>query len=325
VWSGSRRASGHSATRIDVNDAATHRVVDAFDVIVNCADASRASPAGLIRYCLQQGKTFVDTSANPRVVGSLVDTLRGHAPGDGTVVLGAGLFPGLSNVMGRAVCEHACDVLEIGIRLNPFSGAGPGTCALMAELLVDDVARFEQQKPVSEPPLRPGPVMAFGDRAVRTVRMPLVESLMLHASAGAATTASYVAFAPAILYPIVALSGFVLPRDPKWRRLAGRIVEVSMVSLRAWLLKGRATSVELVAWRSRTAAAAGEAKSVYVSVADGIRAAGIVVAASIEELRSTPDRKRGLLFADDVIALDRLVSRLRSLGGSRLDVRLVRQ
>src|SRR2546426_819937 len=108
---------------IDLSDAATFGILENFDTVVNCADTSCVSSDSCLSYCLEAGKTFIETSAFPSVVEHLLrtfglfDAVRPRTV-RGIAVVGLGLFPGVSNVAARSLCPYGCSRLELAVRMS---------------------------------------------------------------------------------------------------------------------------------------------------------------------------------------------------------------
>ena len=95
----------------------------------------------------------------------------------GTVVLCGGLFPGLTNLLAAKLHRDHPEAqrLEIGVRYNPLSQAGPGVCGLMARAMGERAPRFERGELVLGPPLAVGGDFPFwdGPRAARALALAL--------------------------------------------------------------------------------------------------------------------------------------------------------
>lgn len=101
--------------------------VDGADVVVNCADSIAAPPDAAIARVLEKGGMWIDAGADEGLVNRLIRESRRRVKG--SVVVGMGLFPGISNLMAR-------EVGDVVVRVDPFSGAGKGTVRLMGEALM---------------------------------------------------------------------------------------------------------------------------------------------------------------------------------------------
>ena len=94
--------------RLDLGDPDTFPVLGDWPVVVNTADSLAAPPDAALAWVYKQGGTWIETSSLPETHQRLL-RLRSH-PFPGRVVLGAGVFTGLSNLVGALV--HAPELEE---------------------------------------------------------------------------------------------------------------------------------------------------------------------------------------------------------------------
>jgi saccharopine dehydrogenase-like NADP-dependent oxidoreductase len=120
------------STRIDLNDPSTFSEMKKHDFVVNTSDTLAAPPTLAIDYALYNGVRFVEAGAHSGTMEELMRRTRGPAADKdgwtGTLLLGMGLFPGLSNLLARQLLQWVGppDRLDIVVRLNPLAGGGPG-------------------------------------------------------------------------------------------------------------------------------------------------------------------------------------------------------
>jgi len=145
IGRGTRSARGREdAVQVDLTDPATYPAMDPFEIVVNCSDSVGAAPDQAVQHILATGGVWLEMGADGPSMERLL-ALEPGADATGTAVLGVGVFPGMSTVLARTVAEDgpSCNTLELGIRVSPLSGAGRGTCALMAESLFVPATRYE--------------------------------------------------------------------------------------------------------------------------------------------------------------------------------------
>lgn len=309
-----RRAVPGRFVRVDLNDPSTFSVFNDFDVIVNCSDSLTASPDGAIRHCLNAGNIFIESAAEPGVIErALVEHRADQASSPGTVLLGMGLFPGISNLLARAAweaCEGA-DTIEVGVRMPPVTGAGAGICRLMTDVLDHSAVRYENGKRIEEPPICPGATLPLHGRLRRCARVGLPEAIMLHQSLGAPTTSTHVAVAPAIFQPFVTPAGRLLPQHDGARQAILGTARVGMTLMRAVLLRWAPEAIALCARASLSEDESATAvRSMCVN--HGAIATGAAIAAAVAQLESLSDR-RGLMLPEEIFTLEQTVETMRSL------------
>lgn len=137
----SSAARSGADVRVDLGDPATFGALRDYTAVVNASDSVRAKPDAALRYALAEGLLWIEMGADPELAQRAL-TLD-VAPARGTVVLGAGIFPGLSTAMAVALAGNDAERVELGIRISPLSGAGRGNCALMTHTLALPSVRYE--------------------------------------------------------------------------------------------------------------------------------------------------------------------------------------
>src|SRR6185503_2448172 len=154
-------ASRSSTLRVDLSDPSTYEALRGADVVVDLADATTFPPDALARWCLEHGIVFVETTSDMVAVDRLAKIAA--ADPSGAIILGAGIFTGVSNLLARAAADRAGPGarLELAIRSSPFSGAGKGTVSLMASTLSVSAVSYRGGERVQHPPMGRGPRVDF--------------------------------------------------------------------------------------------------------------------------------------------------------------------
>lgn len=321
VTVGGRSAASDGAVRVDLRDYRTFDAMKAFDCVVNCAHSPDAAPDQALSFCLEEGVPFVETTTEAAVIQRLYEDHHPSARGTasaGTVVLGTGLLPGLSNLLASAAVRSVEELpgrLEVGVRLRPFSGAGAGMCAVMARMLAVDALRYEGGRLVADSPMQPGPLLPFdglGQRS-RSMRLSLPEATMLHWSTGVPSTAAYVATIPPLPRVFAALASAALAPKGAVRRATASLARAQLTLLRARFLRDRPTPVDLVALLDRDTGSSAAVPTLALSVSDGVLAAGYAIAACVALLLRDGRTARGCRLPDELFTLDEVLSEMRAL------------
>ncbi len=292
-------ASRRAKVAVDVTAPKTFSALEPFAVVVDLTDTVSHPPDALVAWCLERGKTVLEATSEAPCVERLH---RAHRDGPGRLVLGGGIFTGLSNLLARAVAVPGTKRLTLGVASSPFSGAGQGTIELMLRAMALPVVRFESGTRVERHRMERGPVLDFGDRRRPTGAMSLAEPYMLRESTGAPDVAAYFAPKPSVLVrgflavpPAVARAG--------WYQAAMRAY---FTVLRRFLLRRVSSAVELVA--------EADGRRRWLHATDGMEAAGLALAAMIEAVAPKRDWT-GARFIDDLCALEPIVERVKGLAG----------
>ncbi len=309
----SRRASGPGTFRLDLQDPSTFSAIDGADVVADVANSSIAPPFGFAEHCLTHGITLLEASSDRPVVEGLHSRFAGATGSKGSIVLGAGIFTGLSNLLGRAAVNalpgNPCTSLEIGVRSSPFSGAGGGTVDLMADALGVETVSYENGSRSLSPAIRSGPPLTFPSGTFRTIHASFAEPSMLHWSLGVPTVHMYMAPKPSILRAAF----LVLPSALLGTRFFRAFMRGYFRFLRRVLLRSRAATVELIATARNDAHAA----TVSLTAPDGMTVGGVAIAAMALALADrTPQIThpgRAVVCIDEVCTLDDVISRMNTL------------
>ncbi|NUO50558.1 MAG: hypothetical protein HOV80_17015 [Polyangiaceae bacterium] len=292
-------ASRRGETRIDLGDPSTFSVLDGADLVVDLADATTTRPDAVARYCLEKGLRFLETTSDQTVIDGMLRDLRG-TEGPGSVILGAGIFTGLSNLMGARIAREGGTV-RLGISTSPYSGAGKGTVALMAAALSTEAIAYKDDKRVIHPPTSKGPEIEFPGGRAPTLRVPFPEAVMIRTSTGAATVDVFFAPKPSLLvYAFLVMPAFLL--RARW---FARLMGAYFGFLRTKLLARSGTVSELVA--------EGDRGRVSLRANDGMHAGGVAIAAIIEALLEKPVAVKGCLTVDEVVSLGEIMKRFERL------------
>lgn len=297
-------ASRRGPVAVDVERPETFDALAGADVILDLSDGTRARPDALARWCLARDLTLLEATSDAAAIARL-RALPGGGPG--RLVLGGGIFTGMSNLLARDVanaCGAGCS-LTWAVSTSPYSGAGRGTISLMVDGVARPAVSTRRGRRV-EGPLARGPVVDIAGVPRPTLRASFAEAEMLPHSTGAAEVE--VLFAPR---PSLLVTAFVLL--PPWllaRRWFRAILEGYFTVLRRWLLRSVPTSVQMVARAERD----GRASARHLTAADGMSAGAWALAAMTETLASSPPAP-GVCFIDDVATLDAILARANALAG----------
>lgn len=301
-------ASRRGPVVVDSSRPETFAALAPFEVVVDVTDTVTSPPDALVAWCLAQGKTVLEATSDAPCVERLA---AAHRHTTGRLVLGGGLFTGLSNLLARDVARRVGtpEQLTLGIASSPFSGAGTGTVALMVGAMNVPAVRYANGERLEVAGLTRGPTLDFAGQPRPSVRMSLAEPPMLRASTGAQRVDAFFAPKPSLLVAaFTALPAWLL-RQGWYRALLGGYFSV----LRRLVLRSRVTAVELLAQARR----GGESVTRFLRAPDGMTAGGVALAAMAEALATAPG-PAGLRYIDDACELEPLVARINALAGETM-------
>ena len=314
-----RSVSPGDGAVIDLGDASTFGVLDGYDVVVNASDTVRAPPDALATHCLRHGLTLFDMGADPPTTERLLKLSSDGARG--WVVVGVGIFPGISTVMAQAAADAVatCERIDIGVRLSPLSGAGSGNCALMTEMLGAPSFWYEggerrEAGPVGSPSRLP--YLGLGERV--SLRVALPDVALVHRTTQAPTVRAAMALVPSFLRFNFALLGALLPRLGPLRRPLLALTAWSLRLLRGTLLRSVTSRVELTAIANRGAP---DEQLRMLAVTDGQEGTAAGVAAMVERWLARPAPPTpGIYTPGELFALDPLVAAARRLAAPGTEI-----
>jgi hypothetical protein len=320
-----RTIPGASECTLSLSVPTTFDGATGMDVIVNCADPlADAPPHRFADWCLRNGILFVETTSHVPTLESLFFEIRRReveAPTSGAVLLGAGLTPGLSNLLARELSEAE----NIGERVELFFDGHPPLDAplsrieqLCESLRVNGV-RYHNGERVEAAPVGPSVRLLDGKHYVRICR---AEAAMLAWSGFAPTTATYVA-GPRLALSATSALLKVLPERAGTRAL------LLAQELRARARRSRQSPEARRAWPLRVTAIAGRrgdeqpiglAASLVVN--DGDWAAACAAAIMAVDARRRLAQSARIVFADQLFCLAPLLEEMSKVAGPALSLTL---
>lgn len=221
---------GHGAAgrALDVaNPVSVATALDGVRLVVNCAD--RRSP-DFLRAVIARGARYTDTSANLAFWRLALD-LETEARGAGAcVLLGAGLAPGASNVMARAVAQRVGGADSVETHLLLGGALGPTALESLLQSMPHPFTLTEEGRERAARSFEAGREIDFpapiGRRTAHRFALP--DQVFYPRTLGAHTAASWLAFdspwLPRLCSTLVRSGGSFLLRRPTLRRGMARLL-----------------------------------------------------------------------------------------------------
>lgn len=303
-------ASRHGEFVMDLREPKTFGALEVFELVINCADSINAPPDEAIWHVLSTGGTWVEVSAD----AALYERLAARelpSPLKGTLIMGAGLFPGLSTLLADALASAQPKPprsVELVIGFSPLSGAGDGNCALMAHSLFLPASRFEAGQLIVNP-RAVGAVdrlQRVNDRA-RVVQVTLPDVKLVERATSAPYVATWFALSPSWLYINFVLLAWLVWALRLFKRLLIPVLAWQMRFLRGFLLRSRSTFVELTAIVDRGLPTE-QARSLRVEDGQQATAQAVVsVVVACERLSQREPLPLGRLRLTELVSLDEIL------------------
>ncbi|MCB9869142.1 MAG: hypothetical protein H6836_05550 [Planctomycetes bacterium] len=237
---------------VDLRDPRTLDALPRRALVINATDTFTTPPDGLYEHALHHGLLVLETAADVTAYERLRARRRqlaSHAATEvsGAVVAGAGVFPGLSNLLGAHAVRHTPNtrMLVVVAEWSLLSGAGGGTVETMVRALREPVRRIsrgeeERSRPIGERLQieRPG-------KNRDAYEIPLPEPLMLHDSTRVPTTRFFAATHPGLPRWVMGCLSTVTARRVARGPSASFLPRVAFRGLRSLVLRRRTTPVAL--------------------------------------------------------------------------------
>ena len=302
-------ASRRGQLVVDVTKPETFEALRGADLVIDLTDATSTPPDAVIAWCLAQKITVIEATSDAPCVERLYS--QNQTKTSGHLVLGGGIFTGVSNLLARDVATTVgqATALTFAVATSPFSGAGAGTIALMVHALGVPTVRYRNGTRAEVAKLERGDDVTFGSTRRMTVRTSFAEPFMLHRSLGVPTVDAVLAPKPGLLATMFLLTpAFMLVSAfGQWA------MSLYFTLLRRVLLRSVPTSVELVA----SATGSNGAASRLVTARDGMMAGAWALAAMAEEVLKLPTRT-GVSFIDELTSLQPIIDRANALASSEV-------
>lgn len=306
--------SGAGGLAIDVGRVEPAALKE-YDAVVNCADTIASPPDRLHEAALKAGIIYVEPTAEPGPISRAL-ARRQSLTGGGIAILGAGIFPGLSNLAARAVYEENGRVgpVEVAMRFSPFTGAGGGMVSLIAHLMAEPAPYFAAGTRHTAGAFSAGHPMPFEGTWRRTLRAAIPETDLLHATLGAPDVLALLSPQPSILMPFLRLAAILAPPWKPLKRAYLAMIRGSVGIMRRIIFRKRPTYVVVSALAGRTGDAH-EGRYINLSTPDGILCGAYVIAATltlVDRSKPTP----GTYVIDELVKLDAVLAEIAKLPGA---------
>lgn len=299
------RSDSNDTIALDLSKPEHFIKMNGYDIVIDCADALKVDPEPAIRHCLAHGIIWLETTSDPIFIRRLL-ALESNPDWTGTLILGAGIFTGYSNMLAAHAAHQIDDpdhALTLGIRWTPLSAGGAGMVGLMTHLLNVPTAYVEDHQHKLTTTIDRSDPLPFDNGNHRGIHLAFSESSMLFHSTNAKDIRVY-----ASLIPFVAQLAFLwTPMFLLRLRPVQWLMTIQMTILRRFLLKGFESSLRMVAvakTQEKTCVS-----TFYTD--DGMAFAADAVAAKVRCLNQSPP-KAGIFTVDQSVSWDALEQTLKS-------------
>lgn len=231
---------------IDLQKPATFDALEPFDVVVSIANSVAAPGDALVSWVDRSGATLVEASAFAPFYRR---TLARPRRGNGTILLGAGVFPGFSTGLACRTADELeiVERVELAVRISPLSGAGWGNALLMARMLALPSFEWVEGERVERQTIGRSERFEFPRGSGKAAQVDLPDVELVREATGAPSVATFMALSPGfLLLGLRAIARVVAWSGPLRRPLLA-LLHWQLAFLRGLVLRDRTTSVEIVA------------------------------------------------------------------------------
>lgn len=216
-----------------------------FDVIINAAPwLSPETMHRVLVWTILNKRIFIETSADINCTKYLMKWAAENKPekGKGIFIFGAGVFPGLSNLLVRHLtAKYPYDKeIDLVIRYSIFSEAGRGTCKLMVSALLNPSFWKYKGQCFSGAPVGPLKRFDLNEGVHHGMRVFLSDVLYWTDMDNIYSFASYLSLKPDWINHV----GRVFNVFPGWVK---GFLESVFFAVRGKMFKGKSTSIEILA------------------------------------------------------------------------------
>ncbi len=309
------RKTGHDVTAasrrgdvaVDLADPGTFEVLRGYDLIINASDTVNAPPDAAAAFCLQEGLTWLDVGADLPATERLLALPTTAATG--RVIVGVGSFPGLSTLLARTAydADPDGDSVDLSVRLSPLSGAGPGLCALMTDMLALPSVRWVNGARTEGPAMGSAADVPFSHGAAKASIVGLPDAALIARTTSAANVTTRLAVVPFFLRFSLGFAAALIRWSGPLRPALLWVTRKSLILIRSGFLRRVKARVQLTA-------RAGDVCLMLDAPAGQAITAQAACALAVLALEEPPPP--GVHTAADLTSLDTALLRTRELGGT---------
>jgi hypothetical protein len=264
-------------------------------------------------------KVFFETSAFLPVIEEILIRFKkkNNHPYNGMLIVGVGLFPGLSNILAKEVnMSKKANSIELGIKMNPLSSAGKSMCRLMSTIIYTNCVYYLNSQRVEDVPVSKGEQIFNNKSSVKT---GFPESVMLFWSMQVPNTAVYFTASPSLLnYLLLFISEFNLRLPVLLKNILKNVTTSSLILLRSFIFRFRPTPVEMICLSSYINKNGSKQEKICFSTNDGIASTVCILAAKLILWSKKENILPGIYLPDDVFSLKEVISESFTQGKGRV-------
>jgi hypothetical protein len=194
--------------QIDLEDASELKKLKTFDFVINTTTVADNKYKALVYYCVTSKVRFIDTTADfqaNKLLLAIKATIKdeiGKEEINGLFVFGAGVFPGISNLVYKRHLEKYTvnNSINLNVRYKVLSGAGKGMCMLMIKGISTPCFWFDKSDLVSKKiPFASMQKESFNSGNHSSLQISLPEILFINAHSQIPNIKAFISFKPTFI------------------------------------------------------------------------------------------------------------------------------
>jgi hypothetical protein len=309
----SSRNPENDETKFDWADETIFGNLNSFEVIINASPVpNRPLYFRFIQDFLQKKSRFIETTATSAFVSEIIQFQKENSGKtfQGLYVHGAGLFPGLSNVLfSYALSKNKnAKTLYFNIKYSIFSKAGKDMCQLMAESIVTNSTFYKNENWAFDKAI--GETKEFKNATIRFENKNEKPEKWLGFLADLPDTKYFVEMAPQFNFIgsyFSPVSGFLFPFLKLFNFAPSGSFFVNIYAkcfffMRGFLFKNRTSQMQLTVILE-------DEKYFQIALKDAINAAGVCVAACLAFTQT----QKGIKRMDEIVDAESYFEKIKAL------------
>jgi saccharopine dehydrogenase-like NADP-dependent oxidoreductase len=317
---GVRKSNENPKTlQIDLEDASELKKLKTFDFVINTITVEDNKYKHLVYYCLTNKVRFIETTADfeaNKLLFAIKTAIKDEIEKEeinGSFVFGAGIFPGVSNLVYKRHLEKYTvnNSINLNVRYKVLSGAGKGMIALMIKGISTPCFWFERADLISKKvPFGSMQKQSFNSGNHSSVQITLPEILFINAHSKISNIKTFISFQPTFITIISYYFFNLIPYLGFLKKAFLKLLYVGFYIVRGVFFKNTDTDIYISCQNDDN-----HVSGIWLN--DAFLSAGLFLAAIITFYQET-DNNKGMLNVEDTFDLETVVQRMVEIGKSDL-------
>lgn len=315
VITGTRSPKAGDEIYFDILNEKLFNSLKNFNFIINCSDTFIASPLSIIDYCLFNNLVFLEITADSNIIEKILHQYRNTKQLNykitGSVIIGLGIFPGLSNILAGYLLKNAYTKgsIELGIKTNFFSGAGKSMAKLMVDMIDKNAVYYLEKEKREIQPMTKGTLFPLYKNGIpahkyKSLYACFAEAVMLNFSTSASFIACYYIPSSKLIYFSLRSISLFTNRFCFAKKIIVKVLYGSIIFIRNFLFKNVSTPVTIFCIANQKFSTASPEFLTY-KFEDGILDMTLMISAILKQISNKLPLK-GVWMPDELFDIEEL-------------------